>query len=231
MGVAEDDDSLPDRYWCQKCRPEEHQDALQAMERGERIWMARYQLSPGERRRQWEGRRSMIQTKRRRKGLNLSEENPGGTPEPVSAEDVRETLDLSFQNEIPEELVIIPDANTAPPPPGPEYFYETTETAAGEAPGEITHEEATEKPEFISHAETTEQWAIINRDAVSTPGELEIPGKPYGSIGSVGVEGTESMFRDEYEAAKKGREVEDDFVEVSNTGMEIHEEIDNVAGQ
>jgi hypothetical protein len=41
MGVSEDDDELPEKYYCEQCRPSDHRPLLAAIKRGEKPWEAR----------------------------------------------------------------------------------------------------------------------------------------------------------------------------------------------
>ncbi|KAF2670297.1 hypothetical protein BT63DRAFT_439362 [Microthyrium microscopicum] len=41
MGITEEDDKLPDKYYCEQCRPGDHKDLLAAMSRGEEPWRER----------------------------------------------------------------------------------------------------------------------------------------------------------------------------------------------
>jgi hypothetical protein len=43
MGIPEDNDLLPESYYCEQCRPGDHADLLAAMKRGEKPWEARQQ--------------------------------------------------------------------------------------------------------------------------------------------------------------------------------------------
>lgn len=38
MGLSEDEDELPERYFCENCKPEHHKGLLAAIARGERPW-------------------------------------------------------------------------------------------------------------------------------------------------------------------------------------------------
>jgi len=38
MGITEDEDELPEHYFCEQCKPESHKGLLAAMARGERPW-------------------------------------------------------------------------------------------------------------------------------------------------------------------------------------------------
>lgn len=48
MGEPEDEDDLPDHYYCEQCAPEEHGETLQALERGEKIWETRNKIAQNE---------------------------------------------------------------------------------------------------------------------------------------------------------------------------------------
>jgi hypothetical protein len=41
MGISEDESKLPDEYWCEQCRPQDHVALLAAMKLGERPWDVR----------------------------------------------------------------------------------------------------------------------------------------------------------------------------------------------
>ncbi|EME49383.1 hypothetical protein DOTSEDRAFT_68235 [Dothistroma septosporum NZE10] len=44
MGITDDEDDIPEHYFCEKCSPDDHQETLQALERGEKIWESRNKL-------------------------------------------------------------------------------------------------------------------------------------------------------------------------------------------
>lgn len=44
MGMPDDDDDVGEHYFCEECRPEEHQETLQALAKGEKIWETRNKL-------------------------------------------------------------------------------------------------------------------------------------------------------------------------------------------
>lgn len=48
MGVTDDDEELPEHYFCEQCRPEEHQETVQSMQRGEKIWENRNRMYQNE---------------------------------------------------------------------------------------------------------------------------------------------------------------------------------------
>ncbi|KAK1246298.1 hypothetical protein MKX08_000100 [Trichoderma sp. CBMAI-0020] len=41
VGVSSYEDEIPDNYWCEECKPENHKELLDAIARGERLWEAR----------------------------------------------------------------------------------------------------------------------------------------------------------------------------------------------
>jgi len=43
MGITEDEDELPEHYFCEQCKPQDHKPLLAAMARGERPWEAAQQ--------------------------------------------------------------------------------------------------------------------------------------------------------------------------------------------
>ena len=51
MGVPEDEDEVPDSYLCERCGPRDHQETLQAMARGEKIWETRNAIYLSEKKR------------------------------------------------------------------------------------------------------------------------------------------------------------------------------------
>lgn len=38
VGVSSFEDEIPENYWCEQCRPQDHKELLEAMERGEHLW-------------------------------------------------------------------------------------------------------------------------------------------------------------------------------------------------
>lgn len=41
VGVSSFEDEIPDNYWCEQCKPEDHKELLEAMKGGEKPWEAR----------------------------------------------------------------------------------------------------------------------------------------------------------------------------------------------
>ncbi|KAG5974585.1 hypothetical protein E4U55_008133 [Claviceps digitariae] len=48
VGVSSFEDEIPDNYWCERCRPEDHKELLQGIARGEKPWEARRKAHEGE---------------------------------------------------------------------------------------------------------------------------------------------------------------------------------------
>ncbi|CAK1354363.1 hypothetical protein CB0940_01774 [Cercospora beticola] len=44
MGVHDDEDDVPEHYFCEECRPQEHLETVQAIRRGEKIWETRNKI-------------------------------------------------------------------------------------------------------------------------------------------------------------------------------------------
>lgn len=48
MGYPDDEEDVPEHYFCEECRPEEHMETIQAIGRGEKIWEARNRIYQNE---------------------------------------------------------------------------------------------------------------------------------------------------------------------------------------
>ena len=48
MGMPEDEEDVPDHYYCEKCVSEDHVETLEALKRGEKIWEARQRIYASE---------------------------------------------------------------------------------------------------------------------------------------------------------------------------------------
>jgi hypothetical protein len=68
MGEPEDEDDVPEHYFCEECRPEEHTETLAAIARGEKIWEVR-----AHQHRQW---KKMSSQRRKSKGKGGEEARP-----------------------------------------------------------------------------------------------------------------------------------------------------------
>ncbi|KXS96149.1 hypothetical protein AC578_2306 [Pseudocercospora eumusae] len=68
MGVPDDEDDIPDHYFCEECAPSEHQETLQAISRGEKIWEVRNKIFQNEKK---------MSKSRKQKTKNGEEFRPG----------------------------------------------------------------------------------------------------------------------------------------------------------
>ena len=66
MGMSDDDDELPEKYYCEQCRPKDHKELLAQVARGEKPWEER------QRQRELEE-----QSKKGRKGKGKKGRKPG----------------------------------------------------------------------------------------------------------------------------------------------------------
>ncbi|KAK4084835.1 hypothetical protein Purlil1_10055 [Purpureocillium lilacinum] len=61
VGVSSFEDEIPDNYWCERCRPQDHKELLEGMARGEKPWEARrkaHELEEAERKKKKGGRKA-----------------------------------------------------------------------------------------------------------------------------------------------------------------------------
>jgi hypothetical protein len=79
MGISERDEELPEKYYCEVCKPAAHRELLGAMKRGERPWAARKaeRIEEERRKRQKKGKGS------RKSGVSAVGTPAKGTPVPV----------------------------------------------------------------------------------------------------------------------------------------------------
>ncbi|KAK4580010.1 lysyl-tRNA synthetase [Recurvomyces mirabilis] len=68
MGMPEDEDEVPEHYFCEECRPVEHAETLEALDRGEKIWETRTK--------EWKAWKKMSANRRKSKGKG----NENGRP-------------------------------------------------------------------------------------------------------------------------------------------------------
>jgi hypothetical protein len=76
MGITEVEENLPEAYYCEQCRPEDHASLIAAMKRGEKPWEERI----AKRRAEEKAAKSKKGKKGRAKGARAS-----GATEPVEA--------------------------------------------------------------------------------------------------------------------------------------------------
>lgn len=67
MGIPDEEEDVPDHYFCEECRPEEHEETIQALQRGEKIWETRNKL--------WQNEKKMSKS-RKGKGKQGEEYKP-----------------------------------------------------------------------------------------------------------------------------------------------------------
>ncbi|POR37971.1 Transcription factor bye1 [Tolypocladium paradoxum] len=61
VGVSSFEDEIPDNYWCEQCRPQDHKELLDGIAKGEKPWEARrkaHELEEAERKKKKGGRKS-----------------------------------------------------------------------------------------------------------------------------------------------------------------------------
>lgn len=61
VGVSSFEDEIPENYWCERCRPQDHKELLEGMVKGEKPWEARrkaHELEEAERKKKRGGRRT-----------------------------------------------------------------------------------------------------------------------------------------------------------------------------
>ena len=95
MGLSEDDDELPDTYFCEECKPEDkiHKETLAAIARGEKIWETRQAIAQREKEEEKSRKRK---GGRKSKGARASEIAPvekveDSAPAPTQAQAVAPT--------------------------------------------------------------------------------------------------------------------------------------------
>ena len=101
MGLSDDDDMLPEKYYCEQCKPEDHKELLSAMARGEKPWEERN----AQKEREEEEKKA-----RKRKG----KKGKGGRPSEVKSAAVTEP---PATPQLPPPAPVAPEPAPAPPTP------------------------------------------------------------------------------------------------------------------
>lgn len=99
MGIPDDEDDVPEHYFCEECRPEEHQETLQALKRGEKIWEVRNKIYQTERR---------TSKSRKNRGKQGDDSTPGWLKKDVPAEETQpsaETQESPQKTAEPQQVV------------------------------------------------------------------------------------------------------------------------------
>ena len=106
MGMSDDDDELPEKYYCEQCHPKDHKELLEQIARGEKPWEER------QRQRELEE-----QSKRGRKGKGKKGRKPG-RPSAVQQESTQENgaIDDSAMDVDPTPAQIEQPAEVEQPP-------------------------------------------------------------------------------------------------------------------
>ena len=105
MGLSEDDDDLPDTYFCEQCKPEDHKETLAAIDRGEHIW----DIRQAEAHREEEERKA-----RKRKGGRKSK---GGRASEVAPPEKKEAATPAVTQPPTSAISQTPATPAAPPTP------------------------------------------------------------------------------------------------------------------
>lgn len=104
MGMPEDDEEVPDHYFCEECRPEEHKETLAALAEGRKIWETRTNLC-----KQWKkmsASRKMTASKRRSQGKAGEERAPWLKKDDVDVDQEAEAQEKVEENEEAQETGI-----------------------------------------------------------------------------------------------------------------------------
>ena len=75
MGISSYEDEIPENYWCERCRPEDHKELLEGIKRGEKPWEER--------------RKAFEEKKRRRGGRKPKGLRKSDSKEPEKEKDVK----------------------------------------------------------------------------------------------------------------------------------------------
>lgn len=134
MGMHDDDDEVGEHYFCEQCRPEEHEETVQALERGERIWETRNKAYNTEKkmsknRKAKSGRPSWLKKDIKQEATPASS-GKGAAPTPTPAPTAPPAESKETGNKRKRE--------SEAPPPAPEA--EPQATAAAEKPSSARQE-------------------------------------------------------------------------------------------
>lgn len=81
------EDEIPENYWCEQCRPEDHKELLEAVERGEKPWEARrkaYEEKKKKGGRKGKGKRNSDGKEEVEKEAARGKRKPSSTPDAVA---------------------------------------------------------------------------------------------------------------------------------------------------
>lgn len=138
MGVHDDEDDVPEHYFCEECRPEEHPETIQAIRRGEKIWETRNRIFQNEKK----------MSKSRKSRTKTGEPyRPGWLKKDVAPEPeetVQETVAENEPQPKPQTSIMAASQETSAPANG---AADTTETG-----NKRKRSEAKEEPEDAKSA-------------------------------------------------------------------------------
>jgi len=104
MGVPLAEDLQPDHYFCEQCRPEEHAELLQAIDRGEKIWEERRKAAAGKSKKKGKGKKGGRQSRVSEVKADGSEAPDASTPVPATSQE--SGTKRKFQEEVPEVYLL-----------------------------------------------------------------------------------------------------------------------------
>ncbi|KAI5370643.1 putative Zinc finger, PHD-type, transcription elongation factor S-II, central [Septoria linicola] len=106
MGVHDDEDDVPEHYFCEECRPEEHPETVQAIERGEKIWETRNRIFQNEKK---------MSKSRKSKAKNGEDYRPGWLKKDLPIE-TKDSVAPRPESDVQEEVVAETVEESAPEP-------------------------------------------------------------------------------------------------------------------
>lgn len=147
MGMPEEDDEVGEHYFCENCRPEEHGETLEALERGEKIWETRTKI--------WQSERK---TGKGRKSKGAEEKKPTWLKRELRDDDSveNEDGDTTAAKETPDAGTkrkrIAKEEPEPEPEPSPQH---TKEEPTQEKPGRANRQGKRQKSETLSRDPNT----------------------------------------------------------------------------
>lgn len=89
VGVSSFDDEIPEHYWCEQCRPEDHKELLDGIVKGEKPWEARRQAHEEAKKKKRGGRKGKSKRHSETKDEDKSKAKP--SPAPDAPKEKKET--------------------------------------------------------------------------------------------------------------------------------------------
>ncbi|XP_044716054.1 SPOC domain-containing protein [Hirsutella rhossiliensis] len=157
VGVSSFEDEIPDNYWCEQCRPQDHKDLLDGMAKGEKPWEARrkkHELEEAEEKKKKRGGR-------RARGKRTSD--------PKEAKDAKEELEKDTPRSKSK-------ASPTPEAAAPKDKKETVAKQAKRKSREDSHE---------ADGKTVKLRRVSERDAVPVSSKYTPPSDLAASVGEL----------------------------------------------